>query len=117
MPIPSDTRVRWSIRQLFLGSVCRFALAALAAGLLWASHPSDRLYQEAEQAENNGLSVRAYLLYSQLATQEPQNQLYVLKAAALKPLALKKVNVSVPSLDREGGESEDDRDRPEGGEA
>jgi Flp pilus assembly secretin CpaC len=70
--------------------------------LLWASHPSDRLYQEAEQAENNGLSVRAYLLYSQLATQEPQNQLYVLKAAALKPLALKKVNVSVPSLDREG---------------
>jgi Flp pilus assembly secretin CpaC len=64
--------------------------------------------EQAEQAENNGLTARAYLLYSQLATREPQNQLYALKAATLKPLALKKVSVSVPpgdsvpSRDREG---------------
>jgi Flp pilus assembly secretin CpaC len=74
----------------------------LCAGLLWASHSYDRIEQQAREAEDSGLTVRAFLLYSQLATLQPQNRFYVLKTTSLKPLALKKVNVSVPSRDPEG---------------
>jgi hypothetical protein len=77
-------------------------VALLGAGLLWGAHASDHLYDQARQAEDNGFTARAYFLYSQLATLEPENQYYALKAATLKPLALKKVNVTVPGGNGDG---------------
>jgi type II secretory pathway component GspD/PulD (secretin) len=62
--------------------------------LVLGSTDAERIYQQAREAEQNGLTVRAYLLYSQLAAIEPKNQLFALKAAGLKPLALKAVHIA-----------------------
>lgn len=73
------------------------ALAVVLAGatMLCASAESDRVYGQARAAERRGLSVRAYLLYSQAATLDPKNPLYALKASALRPVAMKSVHVAV----------------------
>src|SRR4051794_12431398 len=80
-----------------MGLVRSIAVVLVAAGILAGSAQSDRVYEQGRQAERMGRSVQAYLLYLQASQLDPKNQLYALKAIALKPMALKSVHMDVSS--------------------
>src|SRR6185295_113138 len=61
-------------------------LALAPAGLRAADDPA-RLYAEGRKAERAGHMAQAYLLYSQAAALEPQNQLYQLRSQAVQSRA------------------------------
>jgi general secretion pathway protein D len=94
-------KARLHVTPYLMGLVRSIAVVLAGAGILVASTGPERLYEQARQAERNGLSVQAYLLYSQAAKLDLQNQLYALKASALKPLALKSVHTAVPDNPKE----------------
>jgi hypothetical protein len=60
-------------------SVCLLAVLACQAGA-----PASRLYREALAAERDGDAVRACLLYSLAAAQDPYNPIYWTRAQALR---------------------------------
>ncbi len=57
------------------------------AGLLAAADDASKIYEEGRKAERAGRMARAYLLYSQAAALEPENQLYWLKSQAVQSRA------------------------------
>jgi general secretion pathway protein D len=92
---------RLHVSTYLKGWVRSIAMVLAAAGTLLASTASERVYEQARQAERNGLVSQAYLLYSQAATLDPKNSLYALKASAMKPLAAKSVHTEVPDSAKE----------------
>ncbi len=54
---------------------------------LGADETAVQLFRDAQKAEKEGQTVRAYLLYSQAAVKDPTNLLYWTKAQALRPIA------------------------------
>jgi len=75
-------------------------LALAPAGLRAADDPA-RLYAEGRKAERAGHMAQAYLLYSQAAALEPQNQLYQLRSQAVQSRAALESPPKGPDLKRE----------------
>ncbi len=72
----------------------RTVIVWLAAALcLWAGGKADRLFQEGRKAEREGDVVRAYLLYSLAAAEQPKNPTYWGRAQALRTQAALKAGV------------------------
>lgn len=70
-------------------------LSALA--LTAANSAAEQYFKDGAKAEREGRTVEAYLLYAQAAAAEPRNQLYLLKAEALRPFALMRARQELPA--------------------
>ena len=90
-------------------------LAVLAVPLLCmgAEETAVQLFREAQKAEKEGQTVRAYLLYSQAAVKDPTNLLYWTKAQALRPLA----TMAHPEIGAAMGSKSDEEPTPEANKA
>ena len=65
----------------------RLAVLAVPLICLGAEETAVQLFRDAQKAEKEGQTVRAYLLYSQAAVKDPTNLLYWTRAQALRPIA------------------------------
>src|ERR1035438_1171449 len=75
--------------------VCRFfVLLGLVSLAFPAEKSSAQLAREGAQAELNGDVAKAYVLYSEAAAKDPDNQLLWLHAPPLKPIAQAKLTKS-----------------------
>jgi len=75
---------------------------ALSRGELRAEDDPARLYADGRKAERSGRLAQAYLLYSQAAALEPQNQLYQLRRDAVQSRAALESPPKPPDLEASG---------------
>ena len=92
---PAPARRGTPARHLYVRLLTLAVSCALASTLLCAADAGN-LYKQGKKAEEAGRMAEAYLLYSQAAAAEPNNQLYWLKSQALRTRALLEVKSMPP---------------------